>query len=71
MGRLRLSIDLTLIYCVEILERVFTNKKWLSRDSVFSATNLETVIGEIVKKHCGHADARMIGSDSKAEGCKV
>ncbi|KAF8596393.1 FabD/lysophospholipase-like protein [Ceratobasidium sp. AG-I] len=71
MGRLRLSIDLTLIYCVEILERVFTNKKWLSRDSVFSATNLEIVIGEIVAKHCGRADARMIDLDSQSRGCKV
>lgn len=71
MGRLQLTIDMTLRYCVEILERVFRNKKLLSRDSVFSATALEKVIGEIVARHCGRADARMIEPESKASRCKV
>ena len=71
MGRLGLTIDLTLKYCVEISERVFGSKKWLSRDSVFSATTLEMVIGEIVARHCGRADARMIDSRSQSNGCKV
>lgn len=71
MGRLRLTIDLTLQYCVEISERVFGRKKWMSRDSVFSASELETVIGEIVAKHCGRADARMIEPENKVNECKV
>ena len=71
MGRLKLSIDLTLQYCVEILERVFKDRKWLSRDSVFSATTLETMIGEIVARHCGRADARMIDPGSQPDDSKV
>ena len=71
MGRLGLTIDMTLRYCVNILERVFGHKKWLSRDSVYSATVLETVIGEIVARHCGRRDARMIASESESNGCKV
>ncbi|KAF8602157.1 hypothetical protein BDV93DRAFT_557669 [Ceratobasidium sp. AG-I] len=71
MGRLRLGIDLTLQYCVEILERVFKNRKWLSRDSVFSATGLETAVSEIVARHCGYADARMMDPECQLDGCKV
>ncbi|KAF8602162.1 FabD/lysophospholipase-like protein [Ceratobasidium sp. AG-I] len=71
MGRLKLTIDLTIIYCVEISEKVFGNKKWLSRDSVFSATALERLIGKIVARHCGRADARMIDSEGQSDGCKV
>ncbi|KAF8594058.1 FabD/lysophospholipase-like protein [Ceratobasidium sp. AG-I] len=71
MGRLKLSIDHTIEYCVEILERVFKDRKWLSRDSVFSATTLEAVIGEIVARHCGRADARMINLEDQPDGCRV
>lgn len=71
MGRLRLTIDLTIQYCVEILERVLGKKKWISRDSVFSATVLETVIGKIVTRHCGRCDARMIASENPINGCQV
>lgn len=71
MGRLRLTIDLTIQYCVEISERVLGSKKWMSRDSVFSATELEIVVGEIVTRHCGRADARMIEPESGVNECKV
>ncbi|KAF8602169.1 FabD/lysophospholipase-like protein, partial [Ceratobasidium sp. AG-I] len=71
MGRLKLSIDHTIEYCVEILERVFKDRKWLSRDSVFSATTLEAVIGEIVARHCGRADARMMNLEDQSDGCRV
>ncbi|KAF8598107.1 FabD/lysophospholipase-like protein [Ceratobasidium sp. AG-I] len=71
MGRLKLSIDLTLHYCVEILKRVYKSQKWLSRDSVFSATALETVIGEIVARHGGSVNARMVDTEDQSLGCKV
>ena len=71
MGRLGLSIDTTLQCCVEITERVFKDRKWLPWDSVFSATRLETVIGEIIERHCGRADARMIDSENQSKGCNV
>lgn len=71
MGKLKLTIDVALRYYVEILGRVFGTKKWMSRDSVFSATALETVIGEIVARHCGRADARMIETEVEPDECKV
>ncbi|KAF8598112.1 FabD/lysophospholipase-like protein [Ceratobasidium sp. AG-I] len=71
MGRLSLSIDNTLQCCVEILERVFKSRKWMSRDSVFSATTLETVVGEIIARHCGRVDARMMDPEDHSDRCKV
>jgi hypothetical protein len=70
LGKLRLTADEAIACYVEILRRVF-KKKTFPSSSPFSATQLERVMGEIVAKHCGRADARMIEDQNQNGSCKV
>ena len=71
LGRLGLDTGTARRLFTEVSERTFGAKKWLSRDSVYSATALEKVMGEIVARHCGRADAKMLDTSSDVTGCKV
>ncbi|KAF8595697.1 FabD lysophospholipase-like protein, partial [Ceratobasidium sp. AG-I] len=74
LGRLRLPITTAIECYVEILNKGFVKKGLGIRfgtDEVFSATVLERVMGEIVSKHCGTVDARMIDEQNRIGGCKV
>ncbi|KAF8594387.1 hypothetical protein BDV93DRAFT_515829 [Ceratobasidium sp. AG-I] len=73
-SRLRLPITTAIECYVEILNRGFVKKGLGIRfgtDEVFSATALERVMGEIVSKHCGTVDTRMIDEQNQIDGCKV
>jgi hypothetical protein len=74
LGRLRLSITGAIECYVDILNRGFIKKGMGIRfgtDDTFSASVLERVMGEIVARHCGRADARMIDDQSQNNGCQV
>lgn len=71
LGRLGLDSESATKCFNEIIERTFSTKKWFSSDSVFSAKALEKVMGEIVTRYCGRADARMIDTNNGTNGCKV
>ncbi|KAF8598763.1 FabD/lysophospholipase-like protein [Ceratobasidium sp. AG-I] len=71
LGKLRLGIDATIEYYLRLEREVFTKKKLFSTGSVFSATALERVMGEIVARHCGRSDARMIEDEGQTVRCKV
>lgn len=74
LGRLRLTIPEAIECYVEILSRGFVKKGLGIRfgtDDLFSATALETVLGDIVTRHCGSADARMIDVTDHGGSCKV
>ena len=71
LGRLRLDSITAMRSFKEISERTFTTKKWFSRDSVYSASALEKVMGEVVARHCGRADARMMDTSAETNRCKV
>lgn len=73
LGRLRLTINQAIDCYVEILNRGFVKKGFGMGfgTEVFSATVLERVLGEIVARHCGRADARMIEGTDQENSCKV
>ncbi|KAF8598759.1 FabD/lysophospholipase-like protein [Ceratobasidium sp. AG-I] len=71
LGRLRLDTVSATKSFMEISERTFLSKKRFSRGSVFSAKVLEKVMGELVTRHCGQADAKMLETDSSSNSCKV
>ncbi|KAF8598128.1 FabD/lysophospholipase-like protein, partial [Ceratobasidium sp. AG-I] len=74
LGRLRLPISTAIECYVEILRKGFVKKGLGIRfgaDDAFSATVLERVIGEIVTRYYGRANARMIDEQSHKQGCKV
>ncbi|KAF8594217.1 FabD lysophospholipase-like protein, partial [Ceratobasidium sp. AG-I] len=71
LGRLRLDTITATKLFKEINERTFSTKKLFSRDSVYSASALEKVTGEIVARYCGRADAKMIDASGDAPECKV
>ncbi|KAF8597409.1 FabD/lysophospholipase-like protein [Ceratobasidium sp. AG-I] len=71
LGRLRLDTIAATKSFKEISEQTFSTKKRLSRDSVYSASALEKVAGEIVARYCGTADAKMLDTSSNALMCKV
>lgn len=65
-----MTADEAIACYVEILRRAF-KKKTFPSSSPFSATQLELVMGEIVAKYCGRADARMIDDQSQGSDCRV
>lgn len=71
LGRLGLDSDSAITCFKDISERTFSTKKRFSRDSVFSAAELEKAMGEIVARYCDRADARMIDTNSETNSCKV
>ncbi|KAF8601810.1 FabD lysophospholipase-like protein [Ceratobasidium sp. AG-I] len=71
LGRLRLDTSDATKSFKEISERAFATKKRFSRDSVYSASALEKVMGEIVARCCGRADTKMIDPSGDATRCKV
>ncbi|KAF8595674.1 FabD/lysophospholipase-like protein [Ceratobasidium sp. AG-I] len=74
LGRLRLPITTAIECYVEILRKGFVKKGFSIRigvDDAFSATALERVIGDIVTRHCGRTDARMIDEQIREKECKV
>ncbi|KAF8596373.1 FabD/lysophospholipase-like protein [Ceratobasidium sp. AG-I] len=70
LGRLGLTIDQAIDCYVEILRRAF-RRRWFSWGNAFGAKELEQVVGEIVLRHCGRADARMIEDRGQEPGCRV
>ncbi|KAF8598774.1 FabD lysophospholipase-like protein [Ceratobasidium sp. AG-I] len=71
LGRLRLDTITATKSFKEISDRTFSTKKRFSRDSVYSASALEKVMGEIVARYCGRADAKMMDASGDASNCKV
>ena len=71
LGRLRLDTITAATSFKEISERTFSTKKRFSRDSVYSASVLEKVMGEVVARYCGRADAKMIDEAGEVTWCKV
>ncbi|KAG8764149.1 hypothetical protein FRC12_008245, partial [Ceratobasidium sp. 428] len=67
LGRLRMSVDEALDWFQEIISLVFSQKKrW--GEGLFKATNLELVVGRMVVKHAGCADASMVDDGT---GCRT
>ncbi|KAF8596365.1 FabD/lysophospholipase-like protein [Ceratobasidium sp. AG-I] len=71
LGRLRLDTITATKLFKEINERTFSTKKRFSRDSVYSASALEKVTGEIVARYCGRVDAKMMDASGDESRCKV
>ncbi|KAF8592974.1 FabD/lysophospholipase-like protein, partial [Ceratobasidium sp. AG-I] len=74
LGKLRLPVTTAIECYLEILRRGFVKKELAIRfgmDNTFSATALEVVVGQIVARHCGQSDARMIDEQSRYNACKV
>ncbi|KAG9125347.1 hypothetical protein FRC07_007990 [Ceratobasidium sp. 392] len=68
LGRLRMSVDEAMDWFQELVSLVFSKRKrW--GDGTFKARNLELVVGRMVLKHTGRADAPMV--DRTAKGCKT
>lgn len=59
---------------MEILRKGLIKKGLGTRfgsSDMFSAAALERVMGEIVARHCGRADARMVDEQAQEPGCRV
>ncbi|KAF8595922.1 FabD/lysophospholipase-like protein [Ceratobasidium sp. AG-I] len=68
-GRLGMTMDEVTRACVDIVERTSGKRLSLS-DTLFSASELENIMGEIVLKHTGRSDTAMI-DESTRNSCKV
>jgi hypothetical protein len=66
-----MTIDEAIECYLEILRRVFSTKKFLARNAVFSATELEKVMGGIVARQCGDSNELMIEKRGKPNSCKA
>ncbi|KAG9120074.1 hypothetical protein FRC07_004591 [Ceratobasidium sp. 392] len=69
LGRLGMSVDEAIETYQHILIKAFSEKKILSGDAVFKATNMESAINRVVARCTGDANTLMLNSDPK--GCKT
>lgn len=66
-----MTIDEAIQVYLEIARRVFSKRKQFPGNGIFSAKELEKVIGEIVGRHCNGANAPMMDTQTETENCKT